>query len=322
MDQPTFADLEYQGKKRRTRRELFLERMEGLIPWRQPVEIRAGSFPMFGHWGDKEIHYKICENTFVPTARQTEWVALVTHAFHQWEASSYDLITMHPTSGSCRLDDKPISALVSMYNPTNEVYMVDHQSWDTFLPSSAEFLTNKLFECIKHTAPACVISPDYLNPGKGPMLDLGRTLPVGFRIPGSVDVLIQQRVGSAYMPNIPGTDMTLSPDDVRFNTCQPRVMNRDPDSTFYAYTLMLHEAGHLTGLSGLNEDVIDTDNTRAHFEMSHPTLPESVLNYDSQVPHFWSNGIAGSGTRVGWEPDCSPHPFDIMALYALYQTVD
>ena len=33
MDQPTFAGLEYQGKKRKTRRELFLERMDGLIPW-------------------------------------------------------------------------------------------------------------------------------------------------------------------------------------------------------------------------------------------------------------------------------------------------
>ena len=33
MDQPTFADLEYKGKKRKTRRELFLERMDGLIPW-------------------------------------------------------------------------------------------------------------------------------------------------------------------------------------------------------------------------------------------------------------------------------------------------
>ncbi len=35
MDQPTFSDLEYQGKKRKTRRELFLERMDGLIPWQQ-----------------------------------------------------------------------------------------------------------------------------------------------------------------------------------------------------------------------------------------------------------------------------------------------
>ena len=33
MDQPTCADQEYQGKKRKTRRELFLERMDGLIPW-------------------------------------------------------------------------------------------------------------------------------------------------------------------------------------------------------------------------------------------------------------------------------------------------
>ena len=31
MEQVTFADVEYEGKKRRTRRELFLERMEALI---------------------------------------------------------------------------------------------------------------------------------------------------------------------------------------------------------------------------------------------------------------------------------------------------
>ncbi len=38
MDQPTFADLEYQGKKRKTGRELFLERMNGLIPWQKLEE--------------------------------------------------------------------------------------------------------------------------------------------------------------------------------------------------------------------------------------------------------------------------------------------
>ena len=43
MDRPTFADLEYQGKKRKTRRELFLERMEGLIPW-QRLEERINPF--------------------------------------------------------------------------------------------------------------------------------------------------------------------------------------------------------------------------------------------------------------------------------------
>ena len=43
-----FFDLEYQGKKRKTLRELFLERMDGLIPWRnlegriQPFYPKAG----------------------------------------------------------------------------------------------------------------------------------------------------------------------------------------------------------------------------------------------------------------------------------------
>ena len=33
MTQLTFAEAEYKNKKRKTRRELFLERMESLIPW-------------------------------------------------------------------------------------------------------------------------------------------------------------------------------------------------------------------------------------------------------------------------------------------------
>ena len=35
MEQPTFGELEYESKKRKTRREIFLERMDGLIPWRR-----------------------------------------------------------------------------------------------------------------------------------------------------------------------------------------------------------------------------------------------------------------------------------------------
>ena len=43
MDQPTFADMEYRGNKRKTRRELFLERMDRLIPWQKLEErIRPG----------------------------------------------------------------------------------------------------------------------------------------------------------------------------------------------------------------------------------------------------------------------------------------
>ncbi len=49
MDQPTFSDLEYQDKKRKTRRELFLERMEatrpgGSSPLESPLCGRPRSF--------------------------------------------------------------------------------------------------------------------------------------------------------------------------------------------------------------------------------------------------------------------------------------
>ena len=48
MDQPTFSDLEYQGKKRKTRRELFLERMDGLIPWQSLEDHIRPFYPKAG----------------------------------------------------------------------------------------------------------------------------------------------------------------------------------------------------------------------------------------------------------------------------------
>ena len=50
MDQPICADLEYQGKKRMTRRELFLERMEGLIPWQLLEDSNRLSPPPSPSW--------------------------------------------------------------------------------------------------------------------------------------------------------------------------------------------------------------------------------------------------------------------------------
>ena len=49
MDQPTFAELEFQGKKRKTRRELFLERMDGLIPWQRLEEGIRPVYPKAGN---------------------------------------------------------------------------------------------------------------------------------------------------------------------------------------------------------------------------------------------------------------------------------
>ena len=45
MDQMTFSEVEYQNKKRKTRREIFLERMEKLIPWKQLEKKIARHYP-------------------------------------------------------------------------------------------------------------------------------------------------------------------------------------------------------------------------------------------------------------------------------------
>ena len=48
MDQPSFADVEYLSKGRQTRREKFLLKMEGLIPWLELVLLIAPHYPKGG----------------------------------------------------------------------------------------------------------------------------------------------------------------------------------------------------------------------------------------------------------------------------------
>lgn len=81
----------------------------------------------------------------------------------------------------------------------------------------------------------------------------------------------------------------FSTDDVRFNTC----LTSD-DRPYSAYSTVVHEAGHVLGISG-----------------GHPSVYDAVMNYDWLV-----------GGPLFEEPDCSPYPLDIMAIYALYQTVN
>ncbi len=47
--QRSFADVEYDGKKRQTRRERFLQRMDGLIPWRRLEQRLRPVYPSGGH---------------------------------------------------------------------------------------------------------------------------------------------------------------------------------------------------------------------------------------------------------------------------------
>ena len=48
MEQATFAELEHDSKRRRTRREIFLEKMDRLIPWERLEERIEPFYPKAG----------------------------------------------------------------------------------------------------------------------------------------------------------------------------------------------------------------------------------------------------------------------------------
>jgi len=48
MDQISFADAEYAGKRKKTRREVFLEEMELVVPWKALLKLIERFYPMAG----------------------------------------------------------------------------------------------------------------------------------------------------------------------------------------------------------------------------------------------------------------------------------
>lgn len=120
---------------------------------------------------------------------------------------------------------------------------------------------------------------------------------------------------------------------VVFNTCLDAGSPKTKDEGFFAYATMVHEAGHALGLSNFSyaalfegtvasslperlRDLLNFDEDQQPYEVAHPTIPDSAMNYDQneKIRH------PGVGTSFS-EPDCSPHPFDLMAIFALYQSV-
>ena len=251
---------------------------------------RVGTYSFFGYWNQGEYDYTVCRMTF-PSSQRSDWVDLINHAFKQWEEAAPDLVTVRRKYGSCTTDGEPISnetplsIVRAMYNESNEVYMVNAGDWGI---RTVAMLNNRLFLCITDAA-ACVISRRYtdvawLGPSIGALDD------------GSVDVLVNvSRSDSSYELDVPGDGIIVDRNDTRFNTCTPGKM--PPDVDFMNYELMVHEAGHALGLS--NFSYYAPIGSR----VAHPSIPDAVMNY-------YHN-----------EPDCSPHPFDVMALEALYQTV-
>ena len=263
---------------------------------------RVGTYPFFGYWEGGNYGYTICTDTFSPPGSRGDWADLIHHAFEQWEEAAPDLLTVTRVSERCLSDDGspidndvPMSVIRALYNESNEVYMVDRSGWPPVLAELWITANNKLFFCIVF-GNACVISPRYwdqtwvVDPRKQSVRALDE---------GSVDVLVHSRLGSSRRSlDIPGGDASVDPSDIRFNICQG-----GSRKGYGNYETMVHEAGHALGLS--NFDYNEPFGPSA----AHPSIPDAVMNEDWEVD------------QIDREHDCSPHPFDIMGVEALYQTV-
>ena len=109
-----------------------------------------------------------------------------------------------------------------------------------------------------------------------------------FDIPGGLD---------------PGGGVTVDRDDVRFNTCDATALG--------LYEVLVHEGGHVLGIRGGGV----ADGWDKEILAGHPSIYESVMSYERVA-------LRTSGTTDGTlpdDPDCSPHPLDVLAIYALYQ---
>ena len=316
---------------------------------------RVATFPFFGHHPNREFKYIICTETF-PLADQTTWTNLIQHAFEQWEVATDGFVTVQETGGTCAqaarnssptreflerddsqsevrgFDLQPNTAVTSfpeiksdafkvcLVNPGTLACVTSFHGYAGFEDSSRkeredlaiafeEFLDGDksfddfmhLDEVLKFIAKAYASTRQAENPLEG--------VDVSFNIHRLYDV-------PPSPLNVPGGNAQIDPREVVFNTC---IMNGTPDPEdraknhpFALYSLAVHEAGHALGLSNVNFPNL----TRQPIDIAHPTIPDSVLNYDDKLLNYYP--AVGANFE---EPDCSPHPFDIAAIYALYQWV-
>ena len=281
---------------------------------------RVGTYPFFGHHPNREYRYLICPSDF-PVDYRRAWYSLIENAFEQWENATNGFIRMTrvqlSSQESCADDSTSMARFIKTDDQQNEVRMFDLPIADGSIYSFPE-LQSDVFKICVDSSPACVTSftgyagIDFPQRYRERIYELvGGSLPrplVRVEVARLLNIYGSRATRQAGN-TITGVDVSFRsqsfsdppemPTRVEFNTC---IRNGAASPNFH-YETAVHEAGHALGLSNVNYPILGPPADEA----SHPTIPDAVMNYDSKV---------ASNFR---EPDCSPYPFDVMAIYALYQ---
>ena len=320
---------------------------------------RVATFPYYGHFDDGVFVYRICGFDFPDEIRddeaRTKWEGMIQVAIRTWEVatggrvdtrfdgdpcvspdwSDYEVpagffcpISLDPytwlacraafvvrvdelfTVNAINLAEAMARALQGRENETSEVRIFDKNDHD-----DAEFITSIYKLCALGTASGCTVSRAYDT-------DVGATEATAADIYLNWDKLTdhgEENVNHNVEVVNPGME------NIQFNECKAPPGANTFDK--WAFELVVHEAGHALGMSGASRlrsfaevalgsppgfgdlaDAIEGYN-KLDYRTSHPTVASSVLNYGSV------ERARGAGT----EPDCFPHPLDVLAINALYQ---
>ncbi len=311
---------------------------------------RVGTYPFFGHHDQRAFDYVICQSDF-PTEYWQVWQTIIMDAFGEWETATDGFITVRRASGSCASGGTMENLIMELDDSQSEVRMLDTQEnrsiWS--LPEVKSDVFKGL--CLSNpNTPACTTSfTGYTGVGHDSAVrqafldfveddDLGNLdrvwglallLTTGFdrkasnTLPG-VDVTFNRKNRDGvemFLPPTPsetgpgtkaGSGDLNRPSNVSVNMCLPDYPYKgDPDGGYKAYTIAVHEAGHALGLAD-----ISLLEFWQPYDVAHPTIPDAAMNYDHEAGNRYP--LAPAEFR---EPDCSPHPFDIMAIFALYGSV-
>ena len=273
--------------------------------------------------------YRICDKTFPPgnfgdgRNKREAWEKIINHAFGQWELATAGLVRVVEDSDDCTNYTSFIEDIMDQY--VNDVGDLRYHV-ESFLQQYEERLRGLhdqdnrhnevlMFDDIEGTTrlfvdvgvfPALANDLGYSWGWKNEYLGKTRdgTRSYVYKVVGEdkYDMFMRRGAFEEVLPKsgssdpeypedslkLPGDgDEDIERDDRRFNSCHELVRDdrREQDIHFTAYGTLLHEAGHALGVRA----------------KPHPAMPSSVMNALS-------------------EPDCWPHPLDIMAIYALYQT--
>ena len=304
---------------------------------------RVAGYPFAGHFASKTYSYKICGEF---AGDDANWKALITDAVMEWQTATNGFITINrdianEMSGCPNYSGQATANLLNFIEYLNivandrrhsEIRMVNPPTNVSQLDASlVEMMFADIFKaCMMHGKfAACTSSYNEFLPA---LQGDSRALQASAPLVSSDIVLIQAELTSSSNP----PDFPQKPDKTVFNHCTigDDVFSDEDETQFRAYGTVVHETGHALGLSGFaRTDTLKlvvaeiiaavnqflpfqiptsgaTADTTEIYQASHPSTPGAVMNYDTITPKV----------KVPQEPDCAPHPLDVLAIYALYQS--